>query len=427
MPETQTEPQPTALPFHDPPAFKAAVRMLRTSGLSAKALDDLLAGQGAPLAARLEARILYENPGTPHALVALLHSATRSNLAAAVPDACRRHRIHPLSIVARETSRPLGLGREFRLPEHQIRSMPGKRKEDLNVGLWAPRPNTLGAPLLPGLVLNKVILAEQSGLTRLPEGLRVADWLTLDRLPRLVELDGVLDGFHGTLQVRACESLAELPGGLHLSQFLADGLPWSRFPHQPLNAGRVELHHMVNLSELGPEIHARLIDIASCPRLTSISPLPHLVPAPEASARAMKEGNPHLRHGVTIRDSHGLAALPPGFRVPGTLAIRDCESFCGLPTDLEAWTLDLQHLPALRRLPEGLHIRGHLLLNGLSHLKALPDGLSVDGNLVLRNMPRAFEPPANLQVGGTVHLHPVMATGAWRAFRLTHGPLGAGR
>ncbi len=427
MSESQTEPRETDLPFHDPPAFKAAVRMLRTSGMSAKALDDLLAGQGAPLPARLEARILYENPGTPHDLVTLLHHATRTKLAGAVPDACRRHGVHPLSIVARETSRPLGLGRELQLPEHQIRSMPGKRKEDLNVGFWAPRPGTLRGAILPGLALNKVILADQPDLVSLPDHLRVADALTLDRLPRLTDLKGVLDGFRGALQIRACDSLAKLPSGLQLRSLQVDGQPWETFPASPLKADRIELHHMANLTHLGGELHARFIEVSNCNQLIGIPLLPHLVPPPEASLRALKEGNPYIRHGLTIRDSHRLEVLPPGFRVPGTLAIRNCESFRELPAGLEAWTLELQHLPALRRLPEGLHIRGHLLLNGLNHLDCLPEGLHVQGNLIFRNMPRAFEPPSNLQVGGAIHMHPLMVTAAWGAFRLSHGQPGTGR
>lgn len=425
-PADQVDIQPT-LPFHDPSAFKAAVRLLHAAKVSLKAVDDLLVSQGAPAIARLEARIFYERPANPFALTALLHGATRTGLIGAVPEACRRYKVHPLSVVSLETNRPLGLGRELGLPDQSIRSVPGKRREGLNAGLWSPRSGTAVWLEPKNLVLERMILADQPELTTLPENLRVLESVTLDRLPLLQNLGGLLDEFRGALRIRCCDALQDLPEGTQLRHLTLDGQPWDRFPRQPLQALRLELRHMTRLTELRADIETRLIELHDCPALTQIPLLPGLISASPAPMRSPREGNPWGSHGLTLRNCHKLESLPRGFRVPGTLVIRDCESFRELPPELDAWCLELNHLPALRRLPAGLRLRGRLVLNGLSHLEALPDDLQIEGNLSLLNVTQQLEPPANLKVGGVVHLHPSQVTPRWHSYRLTHGTFGPTR
>lgn len=413
-----------ALLAQDPGVFRATVRAFQTTGMTLECLEGQLRIQGVGAGVRLEVRIHWMSPKNPQDLTRLLHRAAGSDLARAVPDACQRHGLNPLSIVALETSGPLAMGRSLGLPDHLIRSMPSKRKAQSGVGLWAPPPGSIRTGAFRNMALRRLSLVDHPDLEALPEGLSVAEAITFDRLPRLKHLSGILDRFHGILRIRCASLLSDMPKKLALRLLVIEGQPWVTLPFEHVSAPRMELRHMPNLLRLGGRMELQRLEVGHCPVLEHVGPLDGLVNSPEAELKAMRDGRSLQGHAVHLHHCSRLMSLSEGLQVPGVLCIQDCPSLQILPYGLDVRGLDLSRLPALRQLPENLHIRGNLVIDELGSLASLPVGLQVDGNLVFRGIPPVLDPPSDLIVGGCVQMHPAWVTHAWKRFQVSHRAFG---
>jgi hypothetical protein len=327
-------------------------------------------------------------------------------------------------VVARETLHPLAVGRTLGLPEYLTRSMPGRRKKGEGVGLWRPGAGSLRHPEPRDLVLKQLVLVDQPELEALPPNLWVADAITLDRLPKLKRLEGALDRFKGSLRIRCCNALEDLPQELEIRALLLEGQDWESLPLARIRASTVGLHHMVRLRSLPSGFEVKHLKVSACPELVRLDPMPGLIPAPEPSLKDLRNGLPFLGYGLTLHRCLRLSTLPEGLKVPGSLTIQDCPSIESLPEDLEAWSLELKGLPSLGRLPDGWRVRGHLTLEALDGLQNLPSDLDIRGHLDLTRMSQPLAPSPGLRVGGQVFLHPSHLTPAWSGFRVAHKPIG---
>ena len=412
-----------ALPIHDLNALRSAIQVLMALKVESSEIEALLKEAKAPPAARLEALVVMARPSNPMQCAnALSKAAERDDLWSGLPSACKRWGVHPASLVALETRRPLALGIDLGLSEEWVRSFPAKRRADKSKGIWAPSPHFLEESLPDDLALRELVLADQPRLTHLPDRLWVNNRLTLDRLPNLCSLGPSLTNFEGELNLRNCLKLPGLPVLRKLTSLLVDGQPWAEFPVAPLEACQIRLHRMLNLESIEPSLKARKLTLTLCPRLRELPRLPNLQeapPEPKPTNRRMSEADswmPNIsssQYGVTLTACHALRDLPPGFRVPGTLTLQDCWGFESLPPDLEVRHLVLRRLMSLRHLPAGLHVQGHLILDGLGNLESLPRGLRVDGDLVLHQTLLLQAPPDDLVVRGKIRLHPPGDALAW--------------
>ena len=419
IPSDSTE----ALPLHDLDALGAAIRTLLALEVKAPEIQAILTEAKAPPAAWIEALVILGNPSNPMQVAsALSRAADRDDLWPGLLGACRRWKVHPASLVALETRRPLALGVRLGLPNAWIRSFPGKRRAQKDDGFWTPPSDFLNQGLPNGLVLRELVLCDQPRLNYLPERLWVSDRIALDRLPHLVSLGSALEAFEGRLDIRDCPALPRLPPLEKLRELQVDGQPWVRFPEAPLKARQISLQRMLGLEALDPGLHARKLTLTLCPSLRELPLLTHLQeapPEPKRSARRTQESDPWMpnlastQHGLTLTACHALRSLPPGFRISGTLTLQDCWGFVALPPDLEVRHLVLRRLPSLRHLPAGMHVRGHLVLDGLANLESLPKGLVVDGDLVVHQTLLPMGLADDLVVRGRIRLQPTVARLPW--------------
>ena len=413
----------SALPVHNLDALRAEVTALLACKVKPTEISAMLFKQGAPVSAVLEAMIVMGQPSSPMRIAkALSLAATRTDLHRGLSLACRRWGIHPASLVALETGRPLALGTAMGLPEALVRSFPGKRRAAVNQGLWAPPTDFLDQSFPEDLVLNDLQLCKQPRLLHLPQRFSVARKLVLDRLENLTSLGPSMETFRGQLTIRDCPRLAGLPVLNQATGLVVDAQPWTQFPEVPIEASRISLHRMRSLERLEPCLTTKKLTLSLCPRLQELPHLPHLLeapPDPEPAARrspGFETWMPDVscgQHGLTVSGCHALRDLPGGFRLSGTLTLQDCWGFDTLPSDLEVRHLVLRRLPALRQLPAGLHVRGHLILEGLANLEALPEGLQVDGDLAVHLMPQELVLPKHLTVRGKIRIHPIEARLPW--------------
>ncbi len=413
-----------ALPLHNLDALRAEITALLAFKVKPQEIKAMLLRQGAPPSAWLEALVVLGQPSTPLRIAQALcdAAANRSDLLPGVAKACRRWGVHPASLVGLWTRGPLGLGLALGLPEDLVRSFPSKRPARTEKGHWCPPAGFLGATLPEDLVLQDLRLIGQTHLERMPERLWVGKRITLDRLPRLSYYGPSLATFEGALGIRDCPSLPALPALPRLGSLVVDGQSWSHFPKAPIHARQIALHRMEALEAIDPAVTTRKLILTHCPKLQELPLLPNLAEVPTESTSAPR----HLaamdtwmldpgssQYGVTLTSCHALRDLPLGFRVPGTLLIQDCWGLQALPPDLQMRHLVLRRLPGLRRLPDGLRVRGHLILDGLANLEGLPDGLKVDGDLVVHQMPHTLAVPENLVVKGSLRIHPSDAALPW--------------
>jgi hypothetical protein len=411
------------LPVHDLDALRATVTALLALKLKPAEIKAMLLQADAPASAWLEAMVVMWRPTTPMGVArALASAADRPDLLPGLIEACRRWKVHPASLVALETRGPLGLGLALGLPRKLVRSFPGKRRARTEQGHWAPPPDFLGETLPEDLVLQDLKLCEQPRLIDLPNRLWVSKMVTLDRLPNLRSLGRFHERFAGTLIVRACPNLPNLPALGKLSSLQVDGQPWSRFPAEPIEATQISLTRMRNLEILDPRLAARRLTLSLCPTLRELPPRPNLIEAPPQKDSGTRchtgldtwmPDTSSSQYGLTLIACHALRSLPEGFRISGTLLLQDCWGFEALPSQLDVCHLILRRLPSLRLLPSGLHVRGHLILEGLANLARLPEGLQVDGDLVIHQMPQPLALPSNLAVRGKLRIHPADAELAW--------------
>ncbi len=413
----------SALPVHNLDALRAEVTALLACKVKPQEISAMLLKQSAPPSAWIEAMVVMGQPSSPMRIAkALSLAATRTDLHRGLNQACRRWGIHPASLVALETGRPLALGTAMGLPDALVRSFPGKRRASLNQGLWAPPTDFLDRSLPEDLVLNDLTLCNQPRLEHLPERLSVAKKIVLDRLANLTSLGPSMEGFRGSLNIRDCPRLPGLTALNQASGLVVDGQPWTRFPEVPIEATLISLHRMRNLETLDPGLITKKLTLSLCPRLRELPHLPHLLeapPDPVPNGRRItgyESWTPDVacgQHGLTVSACHALRELPAGFRLSGTLTLQDCWGFDTLPPDLDVRHLVLRRLPALRQLPAGLHVRGHLILEGLANLEALPEGLQVDGDLLVHQMPQELVLPKHLVVRGRLRIHPIDARLPW--------------
>lgn len=411
------------LPIHDLDALRASVVTLLALKVKTAEIKAMLLQANAPASAWLEAMVVMGKPTTPMRIAsALAIAADRSDLVPGLIEACKRWKVHPASLVALETRGPLGLGLALGLSREMVRSFPGKRRARTEQGHWAPPTDFLDRTLPEGLVLQEMKMYDQPRLTDLPDYLWVSKKVTLDRLPNLRSLGRFHEGFEGTLIVRACPNLPNLPTLRKLSGLQVDGQPWSRFPEEPIEATQISLTRMRNLETLDPRLTTRKLTLSLCPLLRELPLLPNLVEAPpqaEPGARRQISFDNWMpdtsssQHGLTLIACHALQTLPEGFRISGTLTLQDCWGFEALPHQLDVRHLILRRLPTLRQLPPGLHVRGHLILDGLANLEQLPEGLQVDGDLVIHQMSRTLGLADNLVVRGKIRIHPSEESLPW--------------
>lgn len=414
---------PDTLPIHDLDALRGSVTTLVALQVNPKEIEAMLVAAGAPPAARIEALVVMGQPSDRFRIAeALSRAAEQTDLWPGLVMACRRWGVHPGSVLALETQRPLALGKALGMDRAWIRSFPAKRRAYSNRGHWAPPRGFLGTTMPEDLVLQELLLCEQTFLSRLPERLDVARKVTLDRLPKLSFLGPLPETFSGALEIRSCGSLLGLPAIKHLARLTVDDQPWERFPAAPLEAKSVTLRRMKNLVEIDPDIKMGKLFLSLCPLLKE---LPHLsqfrlttpadpdTPAKSPGARTWMPEIPARLDKLFLDACHGIRRLPSEFMVSGALTIQDCWSFEELPEGLQVLHLVLRRLPALKRLPENLHVRGHLVLEGLANLERLPRGLLVEGDLVLHQMPTSVRVEEGLSVRGSIRIHPSDAGQPW--------------
>ena len=412
-----------ALPVHDLDALRAAIRTLLALEVKTTEIKTMLKESNASPAAWLEGLVVMGKPSNPMQIASALSAAAeRDELWSGLTSACRRWKVHPASLVALETRRPLALGLQLGLSNEWVRSFPGRRRVHKDEGLWAPPPDYLDRNMPDDLVLRELSLCDQPRLERLPERMWVSDRIALDRLPRLTSLGSALDAFQGTMNLRDCPKLPGLPALSKVKVLLIDGQPWTRFPEDQLEVRQINLHRMMNLETLDPSLHARKLTLTLCPRLQEVPLLPNLQEAPPELAPSrrnsleMDRWLPNIsssQYGLTLTACHALRGLPPGFRLSGTLTLQDCWGFETLPPDLEVRHLVLRRLFSLKRLPADLHVRGHLVLDGLTNLESLPKGLIVEGDLVVHQTPLPMGLAGDPVVRGKIRLHPTEAKLPW--------------
>lgn len=412
-----------ALPVHDLDALRASVVTLLALKVKPAEIKAMLLQMNAPASAWLEAMVVMGKPVTPVRIASALASAAdRHDLLSGLIEACRRWKVHPASLVALETRGPLSLGLALGLPRNLVRSFPGKRRARTEQGHWAPPRDFVDQTLPEHLVLQELKLCEQPRLTGLPERLWVSKKVTLDRLPNLKSLGGFHEGFEGTLIVRACPNLPNLPALRKLTGLQVDGQPWSRFPVEPIEATQINLTRMRDLETLESFLTTKKLTLSLCPLLRELPLLSNLVEAPPQGESAARRhisfdnwmpDTSSSQHGLTLIACHALRTLREGFRISGTLTLQDCWGFEALPHQLDVRHLILRRLPSLHQLPPGLHVRGHLILDGLAHLERLPEGLQVDGDLVIHQMPQTLGLASNLVVLGKIRIHPSEESLLW--------------
>lgn len=206
-----------------------------------------------------------------------------------------------------------------------------------NISLFRCPVKTLPNGLL---AVGELRLRDMPSFVELPAGLRVGGALCLQGLPGLTCLPPDTE-VKGELLIKECESFATMP----------------RFPHV------AELIYLRGLPAL-----RKLPEGFSCPGDFHLEGLPNLSKLPD---------------GLVVGGSLKLEAL-------GILAFSNNMSM--------EKGLALIGLHQFVRWPEGLtQIHGDLWLEGLPGLAELPDGLIVEGTLTIRNCPALRRLPKDLR------------------------------
>jgi hypothetical protein len=98
-----------------------------------------------------------------------------------------------------------------------------------------------------------------------------------------------------------------------------------------------------------------------------------------------------------------LKSLPSGFKVGGTLDLRDT-NILELPPDLEVGgSIYLLRTP-IEKLPNNLTVNGRLDLEGCKNIRSLPNGLKIKYSLDIQDS-NIEELPSDLNVGRDLVLH----------------------
>ena len=111
----------------------------------------------------------------------------------------------------------------------------------------------------------------------------------------------------------------------------------------------------------------------------------------------------NVKGDLNLSDTN-ITSLPEGLKVKGNLLLIDCNNLTSLPKGLKVGgSLDLSGCKNLKYLPIGLKLGGFLHLSNCTSLISLPEGLKVK-DLILSNCKSLTYLPKGLKVDGSLYI-----------------------